>query len=281
MDIIYNWWNGIMEEWGTSWQGTGFFVLFAISLIHIFLKKKEKVDILLIFSVCILFLYFNPLIYGLVVDIIGLGTIYPRMLLCLPSSVLIAYMFADCIHDKEKECNKRLLLGVLLVVLIGNCVYATDKIKSSENWYHIPSEAIHIVEILETDSGNLEEVVVAMPYYPACRFVYLVDTSFHMPYGRRGWGSTGEESKELYLCLTGGIEDYDILLKDAYICNCNYLVVHKERSLEEFLKRGCRFVGETDHYLIYCMKNYEAVSVEIEERRQDYIEKWGGSDWRN
>ncbi|MGN0495229.1 MAG: hypothetical protein ACI4GW_03300 [Lachnospiraceae bacterium] len=282
MEMIWGWLIGIITEWMTSWQGSGLFILFLFSLLYLFKYKEEKMSIILIFCISILILFFNPIFYGIMIDIFKMYTLYPRLLLCMPISIVIAYVCTElvCNSSNCKECNTRLIVGMLIVIFAGNCVYSTDQISKSENWYHIPSEAIDIVEALEGDSGNLEEVVVAMPYYPACRFVYLVDDSFHMPYGRRGWGSTGPESKELSEHLFDHSWDYDIILKDAYICNCNYLVVYKDVPSDGFLSYGCQIVGETDNYYIYSMKDYVAESPGIEEQRLKYIEQWGGNDWR-
>lgn len=282
MEIVFGWLIGIIDEWTASWQGSGLFILFSLSLLYLVREEGEKERAILIFCISILILFFNPIFYGIMIDIFKMNSIYPRILLCLPISIVIAYVFTElvCKSINCKEHTVRMIIGVFVIVFAGKCAYATDKIVKSENWYHIPSEAIRIVEALEGDSGDLENVVVAMPNYPACRFVYLVDNSFHMPYGRRGWGNTGSESVELSEHLFSHSCDSDTILRDAYICNCNYLVVYKDVPPEGFLPYGCRIVGETDNYYVYCMKDYVVSSDEIEERRLKYIEQWGGTDWK-
>ncbi len=280
MDLIIKSWQSILNEWRSSWQNTGILLLFLISLMYTF-RAKRKIQVLWIYCIVILLLFFNPLVYWLVVEKIGLNTIFPRMLLCIPIALFIAYMFADYVHSSDITFQRRRLIFCMLLILLGgNCIYTSDQIELSENWYHIPQEAIELVSILQQNEGDLSNITVALPNYPACRFVQLYNATFHMPYGRRGWGSTGVEANELYQNLAAHSDNYDLILANAYICNCNYLVVYKDVPSDGFVVRGCTIIGETDNYLLYNIKGFFVDSPQIEAKKQNYLNTWDAIDWR-
>ena len=266
----------IVSIWRDYWQGTAMFAFLAIAILYFIKYRAEHTDVLIIYSGILLLLFSNPSFYWLIVEKMSLDTIYPRILLCIPVSLIVAYAMTRIVmhgNQNKKVICKRLIMALLLTILCGECVYTTDAVRIAENVYHIPQEAIDIVTILQEDSNDLTQVTVAMPNYPSCRFVQLYDVSFKMPYGRRGWGSVNE-AKELYELLRTGEANYMQILLDAYICNCNYLVIYQGAIQEEYLLNGCRLVGLTENYAIYCMEDYSTEDEIIKERRREYAAIW-------
>lgn len=276
VDIIIS----IRETWSSLWENTGFFVLFVISVVYLFyMKDKKTFDLFVLFCGGIFLVFFNPLVYYILVIAMDVENFYTRIPMCIPMAIVISYAAMSVVMKKKDETqetpHKYIILLILIIMLSGRCIYR-DSFNLAENVYHIPQEAVDIGMLIEEHEGtnDLKNVTIAMPNYPAARYVRLYNASYKSPFGRRGWASTGEEAKQLYDLLCSKSSNYDMILTNAYVCNCNYIVVFNDVPQVGFLEQGCVVVGYTDNYVVYCIDTYETEVKEVIDKREEYIEKW-------
>lgn len=274
--------QAIIDTWSTLWQNTGVFTLFLVSMVYLVLEKdKKEIDLLVVYSSIIFIIFFCPITYYILVTKLSMESFYPRMVMCIPMAIGIAYVAMRVVTKKgetTKTKSRLLLLVALFVVVNGRNIYSTDYIRVAENVYHIPQETLDVAQIIENQEGTLEKVTIAMPNYPAVRWMRMYDASYYSPYGRRGWLPTCDEAKILYEHLANATWEYDEILMRAYICNCDYIVVYSSVVPEGFLERGCLLVGQTENYAVYNMKYYVNTSEEVQEKRSDYLVTWYGGE---
>lgn len=280
MGVVLESFQAILDMWSDLWQNTGLFTLFVIAMVYLVIEKDKKtMDLIVVFSVIVFLLFFCPITYYVLVKILSMESFYPRMIMCIPMAISIAYVAMKAVTkygETSKRKNALVLLVALFIMVNGKNVYSTDYIRSAENIYHIPQEAIDVAQLIEKQEGSLNEVTIAMPNYPAVRWIRMYNASYYSPYGRRGWAATCDEAQMLYEHLANATWEYDEILMRAYICNCDYIVVYSSVAADGFLERGCLLVGETENYAVYDMKYYINDSEEVEEKRNAYLATWYG-----
>lgn len=273
--------QAIPDIWSDLWQNTGVFALFMIAMVYLVLEKdKKKIDLIVIFSEIVFLIFFCPITYYVLVTILSMESFYPRMVICIPMAISIAYVAMKVVtkHGNTSKKNILLLLVALFIVVNGRSIYSTDYIRKAENLYHIPQEAIDVAQLIENQEGSLSEVTIAMPNYPAVRWVRLYDASYYSPYGRRGWLATNEDASLLYEHLNTASPAYDWILMLAYVCGCDYVVTYNSVASDGFLENGCYIVGQTENYTVYNIKGYINYSEEVEEKRNAYLATWYGGE---
>lgn len=274
--------QAILDTWSTLWQNTGIFTLFIISIVYLVIEKdKKNLDLLVIFSAVVFLFFFCPVTYYILVMKLSMESFYPRMVMCIPMAISIAYVAMKVVitHGKTTKMKNILLLLIALFIIVnGRSIYSTDYIRKADNMYHIPQEAIEIAQLIETEEGTLSQVTIAMPNYPNVRWVRLYDASYYSPYGRRGWLATNEDASLLYEHLNTASPAYDWILMLAYVCGCDYVVTYNSVASDGFLENGCYIVGKTENYTIYNIKGYINYSEEVEARRNAYLATWYGGE---
>ena len=233
-----------------AYNGTGYYcILFIIAMIYLWFTEEDKrIRALLIYTpTAIQILFFVPVFY-MIYNRLDDGTYY-RILWLLPMTVVIAY--AGC---KVIGIHTRVGLALLSAILVmsGTYVYKSVYMTRAENEYHIPQEAVQICEIIKPEEGR-ERVWAVVPA-DLVHYIRQYTTTIQLAYGRdsmvQSWMRLDNPLYDLY---AEPIMDVEKLAQYATEYNCNYVILDRERILENGKPEdlGLTRIGATDHYDIY------------------------------
>lgn len=220
--------------------------LFALLYLWLAEKDKRRRAIFVYAPTLLLFLFFCPLFRKVFVRLLEDSETYYRLLWLLQMSMVSAYGLL-------KLCgrHRRIGLVVLAVAIIacGNYVYDSENITRAENAYHLPQEAIDIVDLIEPEEGRVTVLVPADLIY----FVRQYSTNIELPYGREmliaRW--------DYYHAMYEAMEEADVIDTDSFArlageYPCAYVVLKEDRQTDEPLTEyGYDLYGRVGEYLIY------------------------------
>ena len=166
-----------------KYMGTGLIVLlFLAAIVYLLLKEKNRPKrILFVYCpIIVLFLFFNPLFFG-VFAFAAEEEIYFRIMWLLPMAVVLAYSVVK-ISDELKGKTKGFFLTAALVVIVvsGKLVYSSPLYSVAENRYHVPQAVVDICDAIEIEG---REVMAAFPD-EFLLYVRQYSATVCMPYGR-------------------------------------------------------------------------------------------------
>lgn len=223
-------------------------VLYLLALVYLWAaeKNKRRRAVFVYAPTLLLLMFFCPLFRKVFVKLLGDSETYYRLLWLLQMSMVSAY-------GMIKLCGKyrRTGLGVacVLIVACGNYVYDSEHITKAQNAYHLPQEAIDIVDLIEPEEGRITVLVPADLIY----YIRQYSTNIELPYGREMLIARWDYHHAMYEAM----ERADVIETETFVelareYPCAYVVLKKDRELEKPLTEyGFTLYGQVGDYLLY------------------------------
>lgn len=239
--------------------GAGIYpLLFLGALIYLLaVEKDKKIRIVLLdASAAILILFFLPF-FKAVMDALGEGETYYRILWLVPMTVVIAYAGVK-LTGRHNRIGFAVLAAVL--ALSGQYVYHNRHITKAQNRYHIPDSVIAICnEIMPAED---EERVWAVFPEELIYYVRQYSSEIQMPYGREMIEPAWEwnwDTHPVYKIMRENPIDIDALTPLLTEYHCQYLVLNRSIAAEgDFAENGLTKIAQIEAYDVY---RNEAVEI--------------------
>lgn len=241
MDILSFFHNLTNILWGNFGFQTLFY--FSLILILIFEKKSFHKKIILGYSICVLLIIYNPLMYQICKFIFGtndLTAYYCRLFCLIPIIFLISYAMVLILHNlqrKKKLCYTLLMLVV--IVMSGHSVYSEKWFTKAENFNKVPIDVLQLCNLFP----NNGQISIMVPT-DLTAYMRQINSNFSMPYGRN-------ENMDISNQLQSEAPDVKMILNYAQNTNTDYIVIiYNENILSQCLSLNCEIIGYTDHYIV-------------------------------
>ena len=230
----------------TLWGSYGFQALFYFSLVIILILEKRRLRQIGTwgYSLCILLIIYNPLMYLFCQYIFGahdLTAYYCRLFCLVPIVFVIAYAMILVLQRtsgwKKFLCT---FLMILIVAASGHSPYGEEWFIRASNSNKVPDDVIQISALFPEEEDSISIMV------PSDLTVYMrqIDSRFHMPYGRGE--NTGISDQML-----GETQDVKAILNYAVSWETDYIVTfYTEDVLAQYKNWGCEVVGFTSKYVV-------------------------------
>lgn len=222
--------------------------IYLFMLLYLWLTEKDKPRraIFVYAPTLLLIMFFCPLFRKIFVRILDDSETYYRLLWLLQMSLVSAY-------GMVKLCgrHRRIGLVVLCVAIIacGNYVYDSEHISKAENAYHLPQEAVDIVDMIEPEEGRITVLVPAALIY----YIRQYSTNIELPYGREMLISRWDYYHAMYEAM----EEAESINTKNFVeltrgYPCAYVVLKEDREVEEPLTDyGFEVYGQVGEFVIY------------------------------
>lgn len=239
--------------------GSGLYpVLFLVALAYLLAtEKRRSVRIVLAESALVItVLFFLPFTRWMM-ELLGEGETYYRILWLLPMTVVIAYAGVRMI-GRHYRIGFAALAAV--VILTGSYVYQGPFLSKAQNRYHIPNAVIAICnEIMPAED---EERVWAVFPEELIYYVRQYTSEVQMPYGREmlepswEWNWDTHPIYEVMREETINVEALAPLLTEYH---CQYVVFNKSIPLAgDPAQNGLKKIADIEAYEVY---RNEAVDI--------------------
>ena len=243
-----------------GFTGSGFFtVLYLLTLLYLWTAEKNPTfRAIFVYgaSVIQVLFFLPPFFYGY--QLLDRGTYY-RILWVLPMTITIAYAAVKILG---RYPIGSIVIGAVMIMVCGQCVYNNVYISRAENVYHIPQEAIDVCDIIMPEE-NQERVKGVFPD-DLVHFIRQYSDRINMAYGRDylapDWIYGDHPIRKVMNQEEIRISE---LVRLATEEKCQYIILEKKKKIVGDFKRLKVFkIGETTNYDIY--RNYQ---VDIENRK--------------
>lgn len=222
--------------------------IYLFILLYLWLTEKEKYRraIFVYAPTILLFLFFCPVFRKVFVAVLDDSETYYRLLWLLQMSLVSAY-------GMVKMCGRHRKLGLVVIavaiIACGNYVYDSEHITKAENAYHIPREAVDIVDMIEPEEGRITVLVPADFIY----YIRQYSTNLEMPYGREMLIARWDYYNAMYEAMEKSeVIDTAEFVKLTREYPCSYVVLQEDRKIKEPLTDyGFRVYGQVGSYIIY------------------------------
>ena len=222
--------------------------LFLGMLLYLWVTEKDRHRraVFVYAPAMLLLMFLCPLFRKVFVRVMDDSETYYRLLWLLQMSLVTAYgMIRLCAR------HRRIGLAVMcvLVVLCGDYVYDSEYIVKAENAYHLPQEAVDVVDLIEPEEGRITVLVPAdlIPY------VRQYSTNIELPYGREmliaRW--------DYYHAMYEAAERAEVIETETFVelareYPCAYVVLKEDREITEPLTEyGYEVHGRVGEFVIY------------------------------
>jgi len=209
-------------------------LLFVVSLIYLYFSEEDKGkrSILIYGSICLLVLFFCPILAYLVMNVIfNDNEVYYRMLWLLPVNTVVAYSGVKLINTCKGNI-KKILLGTLFILIIGtngSYVYSNPTFLKAENSYHLPDEVIEVCDaILPKEEGKW---VCAVFPKEMISFVRQYSSRIYMPYGRAVLIDRWNLGHLLYDLMEEETINSEVLSDQATDYGCEYIILAEGKNM--------------------------------------------------
>lgn len=220
--------------------------LFVLLYLWLTEKDKRKRAIFVYAPTLLLLMFFCPLFRKIFVRLLEDSETYYRLLWLLQMSIVSAYGLI-------KLCgrHRRIGLGIICVAIIacGNYVYDSEHITKAQNAYHLPQEAIDIVDLIEPEEGRITALVPADLIY----YVRQYSTNIELPYGREMLIARWDYHHAMYEAM----EKADVIETETFAelarqYPCAYVILKEDRETDKPLTEcGYALYDQVGDYLIY------------------------------
>ncbi len=222
--------------------------IYLFALLYLWLTEKDKSlrAVFVYAPTVLLFLFFCPVFRKVYVAALDDSETYYRLLWLLQMSIVSAY-------GMMKLCGRHRKLGLVAVciaiIACGNYVYDSEHITKAENPYHLPQEAIDIVDLVEPAEGRITVLVPMDLIY----YVRQYSTNIQLPYGREMLILRWDYFHAMYEAM----EEADVIETESFVeltrtYPCQYVVLKEDRELNEPLtKHGFEEYARVGEYIIY------------------------------
>lgn len=222
--------------------------LYLFALLYLWLTEQDKCRraIFVYAPTLLLLMFFCPLFRKVFVRLLEDSETYYRLLWLLQMSMVSAYGLIRLCGR-----HRRIGLAVICIAIIacGNYVYDSENITKAENAWHLPQEAVDIVDMVEPEEGRITVLVPADLIY----FVRQYSTNIELPYGREMLIARWNYHHAMYEAMEEAeVIDADTFTELAREYPCAYIVLKEDREIDEPLtKYGYDLYGQVGEYLIY------------------------------
>lgn len=240
-----------------EYSGQGMILtLFMISLVYLWFveKNKEKRRLFVNFPICLLLLFFCPLVVYFM-EKLAEEDVYWRMLWSIPMMAVIAYAAVLLVRTMEGVKRYLTIFGVILLIVIsGNYLYDNPGFLKADNPQHMPAKVVEICDAITVEGREIRAA------FPSEMLMYVTQytSRVHMPYGREMFlRSDGVvEWNSLYELMESETVEASELAEELRAYKCHFVVLREETELigkmetEDWLK-----YYETDGYVVYIDEN--------------------------
>lgn len=252
--------------------------LFLLCILYLLFRERNRVvRVAFVYTpLVVLFCFFNPIFRKGFARIMDDIATYYRILWLLPVGIIIGYSFirmicevylliasykakasaqnSDQINTPKNMAWIMPVLGVVMVLLIafgGKYVYNSPYMSKAQNQYHLPQEVIELCDMV-SPPGDTNNVTVCFPG-SLVYFVRQYNSNILMPFGREMVEPVWDYYHPVYEVFEKpDIIDTDVFLEASRSYNCKYIVVKKDRELDEpFTSYELELVGNTENYDVY------------------------------
>lgn len=223
-------------------------VIYLVMLAYLWLTEKDRHRraVFVYAPTLLLLLFFCPLFRKLFVRLLDDSETYYRLLWLLQMSLVSAY-------GAVRLCARHSRIGLavlcVLIVLGGDYVYDSEHISKAENGYHLPQEAVDVVDLIEPDEGRITVLVPADLIY----YVRQYSTKIELPYGREMLIARWNYHNAMYEAM----EQDEVIRTETFVelareYPCAYIVLKEDREMESPLTEyGYEVYGQVGEYVVY------------------------------
>ncbi len=220
--------------------------LFVLLYLWLTEKDKRKRAVFVYAPTLLLLMFFCPLFRKIFVRLLEDSETYYRLLWLLQMSIVSAYGLI-------KLCGRHRRIGLVVIcvaiIACGNYVYDSEHITKAENVYHLPQEAIDIVDLIEPEEGRITVLVPADLIY----YVRQYSTNIELPYGREMLIARWDYHHAMYEAM----EKADVIETETFAelarqYPCAYVILKEDRETDKPLTEcGYALYDQVGDYLIY------------------------------
>lgn len=222
--------------------------IYLFVLLYLWLTEKDKCrrTLFVYAPTLILIAFLCPLSRIVFVGLMDDAETYYRLLWLLQMSLVSAYGLL-------KLCGRHRRIGLVIIcvaiIACGDYVYDSQYITKAENAYHLPQDAIDIVDVIEPEEGRITALVPADLIY----YIRQYSTNIELPYGRQVLIARWEFRPVLYEVMEESeVIDTDALVELTREYPCAYIVLKENRKTTEPLTQyGFILYEQVGDYLIY------------------------------
>lgn len=220
--------------------------LFALLYLWLTEKNRSRRAVFVYAPTLLLALFFCPLFRKVFVRVLDDSETYYRLLWLLQMSVVSAYGLI-------RLCGRHRRIGLVVIsvaiIACGNYVYDSEHITKAQNAYHLPQEAVDIVDLIEPEEGRITVLVPADLIY----YVRQYSTKIELPYGREMLIARWDYHHAMYEAM----EKAEVIETESFVeltrqYPCSYVVLKEDRVTTEPLSDyGFTLCDQVGDYLIY------------------------------
>lgn len=224
--------------------------IYLFALLYLWLTEKDKCRraVFVYAPTLLLLLFFCPLFRKVFVRVLEDSETYYRLLWLLQMSIVSAY---GLLRLMGRHRRIGLAAVCLMIVACGDYVYDSEHISRAENVYHLPQEAIDIVDLIEPETGRVTALVPADLIY----YVRQYSTDIELPYGREMLISRWDYHNAMYEAM----EEAEVIDTPSFVeltrngsFPCTYVVLKEDRKISEPLTDyGFSVCGRVGEFVIY------------------------------
>lgn len=222
--------------------------IYLLALLYLWLTEKDRRRrVVFVYApTLILFLFFCPLFRKVFVRLMEDSETYYRLLWLLQMSIVSAY---GLIRLMGRHRRIGLAAVCLAVVACGDYVYDSEHISRAQNAYHLPQEAIDIVDMIEPETGRITVLVPADLIY----YVRQYSTDIELPYGREMLIARWDYYNAMYEAMEEAeVIDTPAFADLARTYPCAYVILKEDREIREPLTDyGYSVYGQVGEYVVY------------------------------
>lgn len=228
---------------------TGYLVgiyLFALLYLWLTEKNRSRRAVFVYAPTLLLVLFFCPLFRKVFVRVLDDSETYYRLLWLLQMSLVSAYGLI-------RLCGRHRRIGLVVIsvaiIACGNYVYDSEHITKAQNAYHLPQEAVDIVDLIEPEEGRITVLVPADLIY----YVRQYSTKIELPYGREMLIARWDYHHAMYEAM----EKAEVIETERFVeltreYPCAYVVLKEDRETTKPLSDyGFALYDQVGDYLIY------------------------------
>lgn len=224
--------------------------IYLFALLYLWLTEKDKCRraVFVYAPTLLLLLFFCPLFRKVFVWVLEDSETYYRLLWLLQMSLVSAY---GLLRLMGRHRRIGLAAVCLMIVACGDYVYDSEHISRAENVYHLPQEAIDIVDLIEPETGRVTALVPADLIY----YVRQYSTDIELPYGREMLISRWDYYNAMYEAM----EEAEVIDTPSFVeltrngnFPCTYVVLKEDREISEPLTDyGFSVCGRVGEFVVY------------------------------
>lgn len=224
--------------------------IYLFALLYLWLTEKDRCRraVFVYAPTLLLLLFFCPLFRKVFVRVLEDSETYYRLLWLLQMSLVSAY---GLLRLMGRHRRIGLAAACLMIAACGDYVYDSEHISRAENAYHLPQEAVDIVDLIKPEEGRVTALVPADLIY----YVRQYSTDIELPYGREMLIARWDYHNALYEAM----EEAEVIDTPSFVeltrngsFPCAYVVLKEDRETSSPLTDyGFSVYGQVGEFVVY------------------------------